>query len=93
LVLSAILFGLAWWVLCSSATSSRIFMSIELMLNAVNLAFVAFSRALGQIARPSVRVLRHRGGRGGSGCGIGIIILIARNRRRSTSSAWILLKF
>ena len=44
-----------------------VLMSIELMLNAVNLNLVAFSRQLGDLARPGLRRLHHRGGGGGGG--------------------------
>jgi len=49
LVLSAVLFGLGVVAFIFKRNIITIFMSIELMLNAVNLAFVAFSRALGQL--------------------------------------------
>ena len=46
----------------------HIFMCIELMLNAANLAFVAFSRSLGTLDGQVLRVLRHdRGGGRGRG--------------------------
>ena len=45
LVLSAILFGLGVVAFVFKRNIITIFMSIELMLNAVNLAFVAFARA------------------------------------------------
>jgi NADH-quinone oxidoreductase subunit K len=48
LVLSAILFGLGVIAFVFKRNIITIFMSIELMLNAVNLAFVAFSRAHSQ---------------------------------------------
>ena len=48
LVLSAILFGLGVLGFIFKRNIITIFMCIELMLNAVNLAFIAFSRALGQ---------------------------------------------
>ena len=48
LVLSAILFGLGVIAFIFKRNILTIFMSIELMLNAVNLAFVTFSRSLGQ---------------------------------------------
>jgi len=47
LVLSAILFGLGVVAFVFKRNIITIFMSIELMLNAVNLAFVAFDRSLG----------------------------------------------
>jgi NADH-quinone oxidoreductase subunit K len=49
LVLSAILFGLGVVAFVYKHNIITIFMSIELMLNAVNLAFVTFSQALGQL--------------------------------------------
>jgi len=45
LVLSAVLFGLGVVAFVFKRNVITIFMSIELMLNAVNLAFVAFARA------------------------------------------------
>lgn len=47
LVLSAILFGLGVIAFIFKRNIIAVFMSIELMLNAVNLAFVAFGRAWG----------------------------------------------
>jgi NADH-quinone oxidoreductase subunit K len=49
LVLSAILFGLGVVAFVFKRNIITIFMAIELMLNAVNLAFVAFARALNQL--------------------------------------------
>jgi len=48
LLLSAILFGLGIVGFVFKRNIIAIFMAIELMLNAVNLAFVAFSQALGK---------------------------------------------
>ena len=65
------MFGLGVVAFVFKRNIITIFMSIELMLNAVNLAFVAFSQALGQAGRPGVRFLRDRGGGRGSRCGSG----------------------
>ena len=71
LILSAVLFGLGVVAFVFKRNIITIFMSIELMLNAVNLAFVAFSQALGKSRWPGVCAVRdHRGG-GGSGRGTG----------------------
>ena len=43
LVLSAILFGIGIWGVLRSRNAIVIFMSIELMLNAVNLSIISFS--------------------------------------------------
>ena len=71
LVLSAILFacGVAGFLIKRNIIT--IFMSIELMLNAVNLTFVAFAAQLKQLERPGLCVLRDGGGRGRSRCWIG----------------------
>jgi len=49
LVLSAILFGLGIVAFVFKRNIITLFMAIELMLNAVNLAFVAFARAWNQL--------------------------------------------
>jgi NADH-quinone oxidoreductase subunit K len=48
LVLSAVLFSIGTLGVLLRKNALTIFMSIELMLNAVNLSFVAFARQLGQ---------------------------------------------
>ena len=48
-VLSAVLFGLGIIAFIFKRNIITIFMSIELMLNAVNLAFVAFSQAWNKV--------------------------------------------
>jgi NADH-quinone oxidoreductase subunit K len=49
LVLSAVLFGLGVVAFVFKRNIITILMAIELMLNAVNLAFVAFARSWGQL--------------------------------------------
>ena len=81
LILSAILFGLGAVAFVVKRNIITIFMSIELMLNAVNLAFVAFSQALnkldGQVFVLFVIVVAAAE----AAVGLGIIILITRNRQ------------
>ena len=81
LVLSAILFGLGVLAFVFKRNIITIFMSIELMLNAVNLAFVAFSQAMnksdGEVFVLFVIVVAAAE----AAVGLGIIILTARNRR------------
>jgi len=82
LILSAILFGLgAVAFVVKRNIITPIFMSIELMLNAVNLAFVAFSQGARQTRRASICPVRHCRRRSEAAVGLGIIILTARNRR------------
>jgi NADH-quinone oxidoreductase subunit K len=81
LILSAILFGLGAIAFIFKHNVITIFMSIELMLNAVNLAFVAFSRALnkldGQVFVLFVIVVAAAE----AAVGLGIIIMTVRNRQ------------
>jgi len=81
LVLSGVLFGLGVLAFVFKRNIITIFMAIELMLNAVNLAFVAFSQALhksdGEVFVLFVIVVAAAE----AAVGLGIIILTARNRR------------
>ncbi|HXW55113.1 MAG TPA: NADH-quinone oxidoreductase subunit NuoK [Candidatus Cybelea sp.] len=93
LVLSAILFGLGVIAFIFKRNIIAIFMSIELMLNAVNLAFVAFARQWNEldglvfvlfvivVAAAEVAV------------GLAIVITIAHNRRSLNVEDVNLLKF
>lgn len=58
-----------------------IFMSIELMLNAVNLAFVAFSRALGQLQGQVFVFFVIVVAAAEAAVGLAIILVVARNRQ------------
>jgi NADH-quinone oxidoreductase subunit K len=87
LILSAILFGLGAVGFVFKRNIITLFMSIELMLNAVNLSFVAFSQAMpdkpgahkldGQVFVLFVIVVAAAE----AAVGLGIIILTARNRQ------------
>jgi NADH-quinone oxidoreductase subunit K len=87
LILSAILFGLGIVGFVFKRNIITIFMAIELMMNAVNLAFVAFSQSLlyknpsakpdGEVFVLFVIVVAAAE----AAVGLGIIILTARNRR------------
>ena len=71
-----------------------IFMCIELMLNAVNLAFVAFARHARQPGRAGHRVLRDGGrGRGRGRGGLAILMAIFRARRSASVDDANLLKY
>ena len=81
LILSAILFGLGVVAFVFRRNVITIFMSIELMLNAVNLAFVAFSQARhqadGQVFVLFVIIVAAAE----AAVGLGIVILTARVRQ------------
>jgi NADH-quinone oxidoreductase subunit K len=81
LVLSAILFGLGAVAFVVKRNIITIFMSIELMLNAVNLAFVAFSQAHGKLDGQIFVLFVIVVAAAEAAVGLGIIIVTARNRR------------
>jgi NADH-quinone oxidoreductase subunit K len=81
LVLSAVLFGLGIVAFVFKRNIITMFMAIELMLNAVNLAFVAFSQSLGKTDGEVFVLFVIVVAAAEAAVGLGIIILTARNRR------------
>ena len=81
LLLSAILFGLGIVAFVFKRDIITVFMAIELMLNAVNLAFVAFSQSLGKPDGEVFVLFVIIVAAAEAAVGLGIIILTARNRR------------
>jgi NADH-quinone oxidoreductase subunit K len=81
LVLSAILFGLGVVAFIFKRNIITIFMSIELMLNAVNLTFVGFSRALGKLDGQVFVFFVIVVAAAEAAVGLAIILLIARNQQ------------
>jgi NADH-quinone oxidoreductase subunit K len=81
LILSALLFGLGVIGFVFKRNIITIFMSIELMLNAVNLAFVAFSQARNQTDGQVFVLFVIVVAAAEAAVGLGIIILTARNRQ------------
>ena len=80
-VLSAVLFGLGVVGFVFKRNIITIFMAVELMLNAVNLAFVAFSRAYGQLQGQVFVFFVIVVAAAETAVGLAIIILISRNRQ------------
>jgi NADH-quinone oxidoreductase subunit K len=80
-VLSAVLFGLGVIAFIFKRNILTIFMSIELMLNAVNLTFVSFSRLLGRLQGQVFVFFVIVVAAAEAAVGLAIIILIHRNRR------------
>src|ERR1700730_17961082 len=80
-VLSAVLFGLGIIAFIFKRNIITIFMYIELMLNAVNLAFVAFSQAWNKVDGQVFVLFVIVVAAAEAAVGLGIIILIARNRQ------------
>jgi len=81
LILSAILFGLGIVAFVFKRNIIAIFMAIELMLNAVNLAFIAFSQSLGKVDGEVFVLFVIVVAAAEAAVGLGIIIQTARTRR------------
>jgi NADH-quinone oxidoreductase subunit K len=78
--LSAVLFGLGVIGFLVRRNIITVFMSIELMLNAVNLAFVAFSQSLGQLQGQVFVLFVIVVAAAEASVGLAIIISVARTR-------------
>jgi NADH-quinone oxidoreductase subunit K len=91
--LSAVLFGLGVVAFVLKRNIISILMSIELMLNAVNLAFVAFGRAFGQLDSQVFVFFVIVVAAAEATVGLAIIIVIARNRQSLNVERINLLKF
>ncbi len=81
LILSGILFTIGVMGVLLRRNTIVIFMAVELMLNAVNLAFVAFSRALGKLDGQVFVFFVIVVAAAEAAVGLAIILLIARNRQ------------
>ena len=93
LVLSAILFGLGAVGVVFKRNIITIFMSIELMLNAVNLAFVAFARAHNQLDGLVYVFFVIVVAAAEAAVGLAIVIMITQNRQSLNVERANLLKF
>jgi len=93
LVLSAVLFGLGVVAFVFKRNIITLFMAIELMLNAVNLAFVAFARAHNQLDGLVFVFFVIVVAAAEAAVGLGIIITIMHNRQTLNVERVDLLKF
>ena len=93
MVLSAILFGLGVIAVVFKRNIITIFMSIELMLNAVNLAFVAFARARNQLDGLVFVFFVIVVAAAEAAVGLAIVIMLAQNRESLNVERINLLKF
>ena len=80
LVLSAVLFAIGTAGVFIRRNLITILLSIEIMLNAVNLTFVAFGRALGSADGQIIVFFVMTVAAAEAAVGLGIIITIFRNR-------------
>jgi NADH-quinone oxidoreductase subunit K len=93
LVLSGILFGLGVVAFVFKRNIITIFMAIELMLNAVNLAFVAFARAHDQLDGLVFVFFVIVVAAAEAAVGLAIVIVIMHNRETLNVERVNLLKF
>jgi len=80
LILSVILFCIGMWGVFTRRNAIVIFMCIELMLNAANLAFIAFSRQLNSVDGQIFVFFVMTVAAAEAAVGLGIIIALYRNR-------------
>ena len=84
LVLAALLFGIGALGVLIKRSALIMFMCVELMLNAVNLTFVTFSRSLSDIGGQAAVFFVMVVAAAEVTVGLGIVVAVFR-RRRSTS--------
>ena len=85
LVLSAVLFALGTVGVLVRRNPLVIFMCIELMLNAVNLSFVAFARQMGDVGGQSTVFFVMVVAAAEVVVGLGIVVAILRRRPSATT--------
>jgi len=81
LILSGVLFSIGVFGFLLKRNIITIFMCVELMLNAVNLSFVAFARFYGDLAGQVFVFFVMAVAAAEAAVGLGIIIAIFRNRQ------------
>ena len=81
LVLSAIIFSLGVYGVLARRSAILILMSVELMLNAVNINFIAFSAYLRSVAGDVFALFVITIAAAEVGVGLAIVLLIYRNLR------------
>lgn len=84
LIVAALLFGIGAFGFLTRRSALIMFMCVELMLNAVNLTFVTFSRTLGDIAGQASVFFVMVVAAAEVTVGLGIVVSVFR-RRSSTS--------
>ena len=80
-LLATMLFSIGLAVVLTRRNIFLVLMGIELMLNAVNLAFIAFARALGQLQGQVFVFFVIVVAAAEAAVGLAIVIVIARNRQ------------
>ena len=84
LLLSALLFAIGLYGVLARRSAILIFMSVELMLNSANLAFVSFARASGDLSGQVMALVVIALAAAEVAVGLGIVVAVFRSRE-STS--------
>ena len=92
LLLASLLFGIGAFGVMVRRNPLVMFMSVELMLNAVNLSFVALARALGDIGGQTTVFFVMVVAAAEVVVGLGIIVAILRRRPNATADDLVELK-
>ena len=85
LVLAALLFAIGAFGALFRRNGITVFLSIELMLNAVNLSFVAFARRMGDVGGQSTVFFVMVVAAAEVVVGLGIVVAILRRRPNATT--------
>ena len=93
LILAMVLFGIGTVGVLISRNMIIMFMSIELMLNAANLALIAFSRALNIVDGHVIVFLVLTVAAAEAAVGLALIMMIYRNRETINIDRYSLLKW
>ena len=93
LLLSALLFTIGAFGVLVRRNLIVIFMAIELMLNAVNLSFVAFARALGSVDGQVIVFFVMTVAAAEAAVGLAIILTVFRNRATTNADEMTLLRW
>jgi NADH-quinone oxidoreductase subunit K len=93
LILSAVIFTIGVLGVLLRRNVLVMFMSIELMLNAVNLAFVALSRHLGSVDGQVIVFLVMTVAAAEAAVGLAIIICLFRNKKSVNADDFNLMKW
>lgn len=93
LILSAVIFSIGVLGVLLRRNVLVMFMSIELMLNAVNLAFVALSRHLGSVDGQVIVFLVMTVAAAEAAVGLAIIICLFRNKKSVNADDFNLMKW
>ena len=93
LLLSALLFAIGAFGVLVRRNLIVIFMAIELMLNAVNLSFVAFARSLGSVDGQVIVFFVMTVAAAEAAVGLAIILTVFRNRATTNADEMTLLRW